>query len=63
MSELDQELERDVKEQASPKEKVEKLLDNIRQVVVNANGDEEELAELLDCLAKKKAHLAELAAS
>jgi hypothetical protein len=60
MSEAKQELERDVAEKSTNKEKVEQLLDNVAQLIINANGDEEELAGIIDALRKDKAHLAGL---
>jgi hypothetical protein len=60
MSELKQELERDVGTKPSTKAKVEQLIDNIEHVIVDANADEEELAKVLDALREGRAHLAEL---
>jgi hypothetical protein len=60
MSEAKQALEQGVAEKPSAKEKVEQLLDNVAQFIINANGDEEELAQIIDALHEDKAHLAEL---
>jgi hypothetical protein len=60
MSEAKQELERGVVDKPSIKEKVEQMLDNVAQLIINANGDEEELAGIIDALHEDKAHLAEL---
>lgn len=60
MSEAKQELERGVAEKPSIKEKIEHLLDNVAQLIVNANGDEDRLAEIIDALHEDKTRLAEL---
>ena len=60
MSEAKQALEHGVAEKPSAKEKVEQLLDNVAQLIINANGDEEELAQIIDALHEDKARLAEL---
>jgi|HubBroStandDraft_6_1064221.scaffolds.fasta_scaffold166861_3 hypothetical protein len=58
MPEAKQELERGVAEKPSIKEKVEQILDNVAQLIINANGDEDALAEIIDGLHEGKAHLA-----
>jgi hypothetical protein len=63
MSEAKQALEHGVAEKPSAKEKVEQLLDNVAQLIINANGDEEELAQVIDALHEDKARLAELVGS
>jgi predicted secreted protein len=60
LSEAKQELQRDVAEKPSIKEKIEKILDNVAQLIINANGDEDRLAEIIDALHADKARLAEL---
>ena len=62
MSEMESQLEREIDAKTSVTERVEQLLDNVARMILDANGDEEMLAQLMDALNQQKAHLAEMVA-
>ena len=62
MSEMESQLEREIDAKTSVTERVEQLLENVARMILDANGDEEMLAQLMDALNQHKAHLAEMVA-